>query len=112
MSSTSGPSLSLEPILDDISQLDTNPKLVEQLSSTIGIQPIQTRDSQSLEAKPTLPKTPDQAVDRALEMIGLEKNLKTRSEELEERDVGGRLETSGKVVDKLLHILEHASIPS
>ncbi|KAH9820804.1 hypothetical protein DFH28DRAFT_884521 [Melampsora americana] len=111
MSSTAGPSLSLGPILDDISQLDNNPKLVEQLSSSIGIQPIQSRDSQLSEAKPTLPKTPEQAVDRALDIISLEKNLKTRSEELDETDVGGRLETSGKVIDKLLHILENASIP-
>ncbi|KAG0142346.1 hypothetical protein CROQUDRAFT_662646 [Cronartium quercuum f. sp. fusiforme G11] len=110
MSQNPGPSLSLGPILEDLDQLDQNPSLVSNLSSTIGIQCIPTQTKPPTVPKPSLPESPDQAIERAQELVELDKQLKARAEEVEVRDVAGRLERTGKVLDELLRILEHASV--
>lgn len=111
MAQTPNPSLGLSPILEDINQLNKNPDLVTHLSSAIGIKPIPTGTSPSnLVSEPSVPESPDQATCLAQDLVELDKQLKNRAEELEVKDVGGRLEKTGKVLDELLRILEHVSV--
>lgn len=112
MSKLSGPSLGLDLILEDIEKLNTKPGLSDQLASTIGVETFSSLKPTSSQPAPHLPDTPDQAVSLALEFLELEKLLQQRAEEVESRDMGGRLESTGKTIDQLLRILDHPSLSS